>query len=63
MQLWYIIQQSSMLHLNTHIFKHKNTGCNTILIARKSRKLFQNMKMYITDNKTDRNLITKNTFL
>ena len=50
------------MHLNTHIFKHKNTGCNAILIARKSRKMFQNMKMYVTDNKTDRNVITKKIF-
>ena len=39
MQLLCIIQQSSMLHLNTHIFKHKNTGCNTILIAREGRNV------------------------
>ena len=55
-------QQSSMLHLTAHIFKHKNTGCNTILIARKSTKMFQNMKMYITDKKTDRNFITTKYF-
>ena len=62
MYLWCTIQQLNMLHLNTHIFKHKNTGCNTIFIARKSRKIFQNMKMYITDNKTNRSFITKKYF-
>ena len=51
-----------MLHLNANIFKHKNTGCNTILKARKTRKMFQNMRMYMTDNKTDRNFIDKKYF-
>ena len=44
-QLRCILQKSSMLHLNTQIFRYKYPGCNKILIARKSRKIFQNMKI------------------
>ena len=35
----------------SYIFQHKNQGCNIILIAGKSKKMFQNMKMCITENK------------
>ena len=51
-----------MLHLNTHIFKHKNPGSNIILIARKSRKMFQSIKMYITQNEATRKFITEKSF-
>ena len=51
-----------MLHLNIHIFKHKNPDYNIILIARKSRKMFQNMKMYMTENKANRKFFTEKSF-
>ena len=51
-----------MLHLNTHIFKHKNPGSHIILIARKSRKMFQSIKMYITQNEANRKFITEKSF-
>ena len=45
-----------------HIFKNKNPDCNIILIAIKSGKMFQNMKMYTTENKANRKFITENIF-
>ena len=67
MQLWCIIQQSSMLNWNTHIFNHKNPSCNTILKAKKFSRMFQNMKMFqkkcITENKANTKSFTGKYFL
>ena len=54
-----------MIHHSTikHVaFKHENTGCSMIILARKRKKMFQNMKMYITENKANRKCITEKYF-
>ena len=43
----------------SYIFKHKNPDCYIILIARKGKKMFQNMKMCITENKVNRKFAIK----
>ena len=47
---------------HSYIFKHKNLGCNILLIARKSRKMFQSMKIYIIENKANRKFTTEKYF-
>ena len=46
----------------SYIFKQKNPGYNIILIARKSNKMFQNMKMYITENKANLKFTSEKCF-
>ena len=57
-----MMNHTTIKHGAAHILKRKNPGCNIILIARKSKKMFQNMKMCITENKTNKNLSLKNVF-
>ena len=45
-----------------YIFKHKKPDCNIILIARKSKKIFQSMKMCITGDKANRKFTTEKYF-
>ena len=42
---------------------NKTPGCNIVLIARKRKKMFQNMKMCITENKANRKFTTEIYFL
>ena len=49
-------------HAALQNFKQKNPGCNIILIARKSRKIFQKIIMCITDNWAGRKFITEKCF-
>ena len=51
-----------MLHLNTHIFEPKNSGCNIILVARKSRKIFQKIKVCVNEDKANRKFILEKHF-
>ena len=52
-----------MLHLNNLIFKHKNSGCNIIFIARKVGKCFRPWKSTYLKIKPTEHLLLKNTFL
>ena len=45
-----------------YIFKHKKPGCNIILIARKRKKMFQNMKMSKTEDKDNQKFTTEKYF-
>ena len=56
------MQQSSMLNLNTHISLNTKIQAVIILIARKRKKMFQNMKMRITENKANQKFTIEKYF-